>query len=146
VCGDLAFGAFLLASGAWLIGLWILGVGVNYIPLAVYSIVMYPGDGIERELAGVDLSSEARRAGVAQFTLLVPFVVGVIGAARLTRRLRPVVEMCRGGADRSGQIRKVSLQLIVTRWSRSRQNLRRGLLLAGEMCVSCPLIGRQPSN
>jgi hypothetical protein len=51
----LAFGAFLLARGVGLVGLWILGVGVNYFPLAVYAVVLFPDDRIERELAGVDL-------------------------------------------------------------------------------------------
>jgi hypothetical protein len=61
----LALAAFLLANGAWLIGFWLLGVGVNYIPLAVYSVVLFPGDRVERELEGVDLPTEARRAGMA---------------------------------------------------------------------------------
>ncbi len=82
----LAFGAFLLARGVGFIGFWILGIGVNYIPLAVYSVVLFPGDRLDRELAGVDLVAEGRRAGVAQLILIVPFVVGIIGAVQFVRR------------------------------------------------------------
>jgi hypothetical protein len=80
----LVFGAFLLARGVGLVGLWILGIGVNYIPLAV---VLFPGDRIERELAGVDLPAEIRRTTVAQFALLVPFLGGIVAVAQLARRV-----------------------------------------------------------
>jgi hypothetical protein len=82
----LAFGAFLLARGVGLVGLWILGIGVNYFPLAVYAVVLFPDDRIERELAGVDLRAEVRRAAVAQFVLLVPFLVGIVAVVQLARR------------------------------------------------------------
>ena len=85
----LALATFLLVNGAWLIGFWLLGVGVNYIPLAVYSIVLFPGDRVERELEGVDLPTEARRAGLAQFGLFVPFLVGIVAAVQFARRDRP---------------------------------------------------------
>jgi hypothetical protein len=41
--------------GSGFIGFWILGIGVNYIPLAVYSVVLFAGDRLDRELVGVDL-------------------------------------------------------------------------------------------
>jgi hypothetical protein len=85
----LALAAFLLANGAWLIGFWVLGIGVNYIPLAMYSVVLFPGHHVERELAGVDLPTEARRAGVAQFGLLVPFLVAIVAAVQFARRDQP---------------------------------------------------------
>lgn len=85
----LALAAFLLANGAWLIGFWLLGVGVNYIPLAVYSVVLFPGDHVERELEGVDLPTEARPGRGAQFGLFVPFLVAIVAAVQLARRDRP---------------------------------------------------------
>ena len=84
----LALATFLLVNGAWLIGFWLLGVGVNYIPLALYSIVLFPGDRVERELEGVDLPTEARRVGLAQFGLFVPFLVAIVAAVQFARRDR----------------------------------------------------------
>jgi hypothetical protein len=71
------------------IGAWVLGVGVNYIPLAVYSVVLFPGARVERELDGLDIPSEARRAGAAQFALFIPFLVAIVAVAQFARRNPP---------------------------------------------------------
>src|SRR5215831_8385441 len=67
--GCLALGAAVAvsASGVWLlIGVWLLGAGINYVPLAVYGRALSRPGALEAELRGVDTSRELRRTGVQQ--------------------------------------------------------------------------------
>jgi len=80
VIGCTALGVLsLVISDGWarIIGVWLIGVGANYVPLAVAArSLSFPG-ALESELAGVDIPSEARRVGVRQLWILVPFAVVV---------------------------------------------------------------------
>src|SRR5262245_3306704 len=58
-------------------GVWLIGIGANYVPLAMSAQALSRPGALEAELAGVDIPSEARRVGVRQLWLLVPFVVVV---------------------------------------------------------------------
>jgi hypothetical protein len=81
--GALALGgASLVASEGIgrLLGAWLLGVGLNYVPLALYAQRLSRPGALEAELAGVeDFPAEARRVGMGQFWILMPLAV-VIGA------------------------------------------------------------------
>jgi hypothetical protein len=75
--------AALLALGAWLVtaassigtlifGIWLIGAGLNYAPLAAHAIALSRPGALDAELAGVDTGRELRRYTVFQIWLLVP--------------------------------------------------------------------------
>ena len=63
-----------------LLGLWLIGAGLNYAPLAVYAIALSRPGALETELAGVDTEQELRRYGVLQLWILVPLSLVVLSA------------------------------------------------------------------
>lgn len=85
----LVLGALSLLNGQLLVGGWFLGVGVNYVPLAVYSVILFPPGRLEAELAAVgDVRAQLIRAGAVQALLLVPFLVAAAAAAQHHTRHR----------------------------------------------------------
>ena len=68
--GWLVFGVSGL--GAHVFGIWILGAGLNYAPLAAYAISLSRPGALEAELAGVDTGQELRHYSVLQLWLFVP--------------------------------------------------------------------------
>jgi DNA-binding HxlR family transcriptional regulator len=87
-----AFGAWLLSSSPdrWrtLIAWWIIGVGLNYVPLAAYAVALSGRGVLDRELAGVDIGPELRRYGVWQLWVLVPLALIVFAACDEAGRRR----------------------------------------------------------
>ena len=84
--GSAALGILSLGRGqGWTIvlGLWLIGISANYLPLALYARTLSKGDRLDVEVAGLDLSAEIRRYSVMQIWLLVPFVVGTKAAIEL---------------------------------------------------------------
>jgi hypothetical protein len=80
----LIFGtALLVTDGADLIGVWLCGAGLNYLPLALHANSLSRPGALDRELDGVDIPVEARRAFVRQFLIAVP------GAVLLSELLSP---------------------------------------------------------
>lgn len=80
-------------SAGWKVfGLWIAGVGANYVPLAVHALSMLRGDTLWAALRDVDLDAELRRYSVLQFWLVVPLLFAVLAIVQLRGR--------RGGAAR----------------------------------------------
>ncbi len=72
-----------LRGGHPLLGGWLLGVAVNYLPLAAHSISLFPPGRLEAELSNVDdVRSQLMRAGVIQVLLLVPFLVALAAAVQ----------------------------------------------------------------
>jgi hypothetical protein len=72
--------------GTRVIGLWLLGAGLNYAPLAVYAALLSRPGALDAELAGVDPGQELRRYSVLQLWILVPLsLLGVAGLSALTR-------------------------------------------------------------
>jgi hypothetical protein len=69
----------LVAGGGWryLLGLWLVGTGVNYVPLTVQALALSRPGALEEELRGLDVRRELRRAGVDQFWIAVPFAVAI---------------------------------------------------------------------
>jgi hypothetical protein len=87
--GCLAVGALVSASaaGIWLlVGLWLLGAGVNYVPLALYARALSRPGALEEELRGLDTLRELRRAGVQQLWIAVPGAVAIAAILQERRR------------------------------------------------------------
>jgi len=77
-CTALGLLAVLRGSG-WIVvvGFWLIGAGINYVPLALEAQSLSRPGALEAELAGVDVGRELRRAGVQQFWIAVPLAVAV---------------------------------------------------------------------
>jgi len=88
------FGAWILTAssgiGGRLFGAWIIGVGLNYAPLAVYAILLTRFGALDKDLAGVDTYRELRRYGVLQLWIVLPLVLLVFAARQeFVSRRRP---------------------------------------------------------
>ena len=82
--GCTGFGMFVLVAGSgWMLalGIWLLGAGINYIPLARQARLLSRPGALERELHGVNLRDGLRKAGVQQLWIAVPFAVAVFALA-----------------------------------------------------------------
>ena len=80
-----ALGVFVLASSSgWrmAVGIWLLGAGLNYVPLALSAYSLSRPGALEAELAGVDLRRELRRAGLRQLWIAVPLSVAIAAVAQ----------------------------------------------------------------
>jgi hypothetical protein len=78
--GCTGLGLLCLARGTgWIaaVGFWLLGAGINYLPLALHAQALSKPGALEAELEGVDTRSELRRAGVQQLWIAVPFAVAL---------------------------------------------------------------------
>ena len=87
--GCLVLGAAVVASasGVWfLVGVWLLGAGVNYVPLALYARALFRPGALEAELRGADTRRELRRAGVQQLWIAVPCAVAIAAVLQERRR------------------------------------------------------------
>jgi hypothetical protein len=75
--------AWNASSWQWhLVGAWFIGVGLNYLPLALHAIDLYRPGRLETELAGVDTLTELRRYGLLQFWVFVPLAIVVMAVRR----------------------------------------------------------------
>ena len=63
-----------------LVGCWMIGAGLNYVPLAVHAPRLRRPSVLAAELEGVDVSGELRRYGVLQLSIFVPLALVVIDA------------------------------------------------------------------
>jgi hypothetical protein len=89
----LALGLMSLRSGladaapGWqtLLGVWLVTIAGNYVPLFLYALAIVRGGTVQEE--GLPELKHARRYGVQQAMILVPFlVVGVAWAQERRRR------------------------------------------------------------
>ena len=88
--GGAALGIWALTWGggvAVVLGVWLLGLAVNYLPLAAHVLALWRPGRLEAELAGVDLRAELRHYTRAQLWVLVPFWVAGLALAQ-TRTMR----------------------------------------------------------
>ena len=78
----------LTAASGWMtaLGVWLVGAGLNYVPLAVEAQRLSAPGSLEEELRGVDVRAELRRAGVQQLWIAVPLAVVVLAVARPSSR------------------------------------------------------------
>jgi len=84
-CLFLGTATLALTTGRGLIlGAWLVGVGINYIPLVVSAESLSKPGALESELAGKDIVRELRAAGAQQLWIAVPLAVAV--AALASRR------------------------------------------------------------
>ena len=90
----LAFGLWLVSRSveppSVLFACWILGIALNYVPLAVLAVRLSRHDNLAKELAGADIPREARRAGVFQLWILVPLAIVILALAQVLRGARQV--------------------------------------------------------
>jgi hypothetical protein len=87
VVGCCALGVLAVArSSGWgaVLGVWLISIGLNYVPLALAAHALSRPGALEAELEGVDMAREIRRTGTRQVWILVPFAVVV--SAVLPRR------------------------------------------------------------
>jgi hypothetical protein len=89
-CTALGIAALVSAGSAvWsLVGVWLVGAGVNYVPLALYAQTLSAPGRLEAEIGDGDVRVELRRAGVQQFWIAVPFAVAAAAVAAETRARR----------------------------------------------------------
>jgi hypothetical protein len=86
-----ALGMWIVAHAAGLpgriLGLWMIGAGLNYAPLAAYTIALSRSGALDAELTGVDTGRELRHYGILQLWIFVPLsLVALAVHAELARR------------------------------------------------------------
>ncbi|GIF51010.1 hypothetical protein DFJ67_6471 [Asanoa ferruginea] len=90
--GGLALGLYLILRGGppgpVVFGVWVLGAGLNYLPLAVHALTLVAPGALERELTGVDLPATLRYYSVRQLWLVVPLLFLGLELARMIKGLR----------------------------------------------------------
>lgn len=77
----IGLGVVLLSTLGWpwaLLGLWLVGIGLNYVPLTLYAL---GGAAEPDEVSAADRRAERRRYGWAQLWILVPGAVLVAAVA-----------------------------------------------------------------
>jgi hypothetical protein len=74
--------------GTRLLGLWMLGAGLNYAPLAYHAIRLSRPGALDAALAGVDTDRELRRYTLLQFWIFIPLSLAVFSLADLRRTRR----------------------------------------------------------
>jgi hypothetical protein len=90
----ISFGAWLLmaSSGAGdrVFAVWVIGAGLNYVPLAFYAVRLSRPGALDSELAGVDTNRELRRYSVLQLWIFIPLLLLVFASRdELKRRRSP---------------------------------------------------------
>ena len=86
-----ALGVYLTAAAqgwARLIGLWVAGACLNYVPLAAHALDLTRPGRLDRELAGVDIRAALRHYTTRQLWIAVPLLLWLL-ALRQWRAPRP---------------------------------------------------------
>jgi len=81
------FGSALIAWGT-VLGVWLVSIAVNYIPLFIYAVLIAKA-GTEKE-EGLPEYAHAKRYGVQQVIILVPFLVVILAFLQEGRRRQKV--------------------------------------------------------
>jgi ABC-type Fe3+-siderophore transport system permease subunit len=79
------------AQGAgWrVLGVWLVGIGINYAVLALHALSLSRAGALDDELAGVDVGGELRRYTYLQAWIAVPLLLVVLALLQLRRRQVP---------------------------------------------------------
>jgi hypothetical protein len=74
-----------------LLGAYLIGVGLNFVPLALHAISMSRAGRLGTELAGVDVAAELRRYTAKQLFIGIPLLVLTLGSVQfaVNRRAPP---------------------------------------------------------
>jgi len=89
--GGVALGVYVAAvADGWvrLLGLWIAGACLNYVPLSAHALDLSRPGRLDRELAGVDIRAALRHYTTRQLWVAVPllFVVLALRGRRSSHR------------------------------------------------------------
>lgn len=66
------------------LGFWLVSIAVNYIPLFIYAVVIARGETVNEE--GQPELAHAKRYGVQQVIILIPFLVVILALIQEARR------------------------------------------------------------
>ena len=66
-------------------GAWLIGMGANYLALALHAVLLSRPGALDAELAGADVRVELRHYGLAQLWVAIPLAVAVLALAQLGR-------------------------------------------------------------
>ena len=82
--------AFVLAPSLprILFGAYLIGVGLNFVPLALHAISMSRTGRLDTELADVDVAAELRRYTAKQFLIGIPLLVLILGVVQFATSTR----------------------------------------------------------
>ena len=98
IFAEFVFGAVVgLVTGLWvsssatgagwrLFGVWVAGVGVNYLPLAFHAASLSRPGALNAELTGVDVGRELRRYTYLQFWIVVPLLLAALAIRQARHR------------------------------------------------------------
>jgi hypothetical protein len=64
------------------LGVWLAGVGMNYVALRVQAASLWRRGALAAELSGVDIAAELRRYTAAQFWPVVPLLFAALSGAQ----------------------------------------------------------------
>jgi hypothetical protein len=72
-----------------LLGAYLVGVGLNFVPLGLHAISMSRAGRLRTELTGVDVAAELRRYTAKQLFIGIPLLVLILGVAQfaMSRRM-----------------------------------------------------------
>ena len=87
--GSVVLGAWALTWGdaaGVVLGIWLLGLAANYLPLTAHVLALWQPEVLRAELARADLDAELRHYTRVQIWVLVPFWVAGLALAQIRRR------------------------------------------------------------
>ncbi|MFG1869092.1 hypothetical protein [Micromonospora arborensis] len=91
VVGVGVLGLLAVSSGDGLrtvVGWWLIGLAVNYVPLSVHALTLIRPGALEAEIRGVDVPAELRHYTAAQLWVVVPLLVAVVAVVQWRRNRR----------------------------------------------------------
>ena len=79
--GGVVLGVLVMSGGGTgrlVFGAWIVGVGLNYVPLSAHALALSRPGALEAEIAGVDVPATLRSYTVRRLWVLVPLLFVVL--------------------------------------------------------------------
>ena len=70
------------------LGLWLVGISANYVPLFIYAVAIVRGGTVKQE--GQAELAQVKRYGIQQMIILIPFLVVVLALVQENHRRRKV--------------------------------------------------------
>lgn len=93
VLGLLSIRAGLLEPGIFnwetISGFWLVTIAANYLPLLIYAVLISRGGTVKEE--GQPELAHAKRYGIQQMIILIPFFVVVLALVQENRRRQKVI-------------------------------------------------------